>query len=132
MIPRSRPTWPKSWRCMSGVPLDEPGNTKRVVRNQKKSRKSCKETDEYHLRRAPARLPSASSLARCLLLLPAMKFFGVLVLEKRSLDWQRLESRGLGGRLGGTRGSYLWDWQRNRGRRSWCISREIWEVERFP
>jgi hypothetical protein len=29
-----------------------------------------------------------------------MELFGVLVLERRSLDWQRLESRGLGERLG--------------------------------
>jgi hypothetical protein len=28
-----------------------------------------------------------------------MELFGVLVLERRSLDWQRLESRGLGERL---------------------------------
>jgi hypothetical protein len=34
------------------------------------------------------------------LLLPAIGLFGVLVLEKRSLDWQRLESRRLGERLG--------------------------------
>jgi hypothetical protein len=34
------------------------------------------------------------------LLLPTIELFGVLVLEKRSLDWQRLESRGLGERLG--------------------------------
>jgi hypothetical protein len=34
------------------------------------------------------------------LLLPAIELLGVLVLEKRSLDWQRLESRGLGERLG--------------------------------
>jgi hypothetical protein len=34
------------------------------------------------------------------LLLPAIELFGVLVLEKRSLDWQRIESRGLGERLG--------------------------------
>jgi hypothetical protein len=32
------------------------------------------------------RLPLASSLARRLLLLPAMELFGVLVLERRSLD----------------------------------------------
>jgi hypothetical protein len=29
-----------------------------------------------------------------------MELFGVLVLERRSFDWQRLESRGLGERLG--------------------------------
>jgi hypothetical protein len=62
--------------------------------------KVVKEVDDHRLRRAPARLPSASSLARRLLLLPAIEFLGVLVLEKRSLDWQRLEDRGLGERLG--------------------------------
>jgi hypothetical protein len=35
-----------------------------------------KEVDDLCLRRAPARLPSASSLARRLLLLPAIRFFG--------------------------------------------------------
>jgi hypothetical protein len=44
--------------------------------------KVVKEVDDHRLRRAPARLPSASSLARCLLLLPAIRFIGVLVLEK--------------------------------------------------
>jgi hypothetical protein len=34
------------------------------------------------------------------LLLPAIGLLGVLVLEKRSLDWQRHESRRLGERLG--------------------------------
>jgi hypothetical protein len=34
-----------------------------------------KEVDDHRLRRAPARLPSASSLALRLLLLPAIKFF---------------------------------------------------------
>jgi hypothetical protein len=34
------------------------------------------------------------------LLLPAIRLLGVLVLEKKSLDWQRLESRRLGERLG--------------------------------
>jgi hypothetical protein len=33
-------------------------------------------------------------------LLPAIGLLGVLVLEKRSLDWQTLESRRLGERLG--------------------------------
>jgi hypothetical protein len=59
-----------------------------------------KEVDDHRLRRAPARLPSASSLARRLLLLPAIRFLGVLVLEKESLDWQRLEGKRLGERLG--------------------------------
>jgi hypothetical protein len=34
------------------------------------------------------------------LLLPAIGLLGVVVLEKRSLDWQRLERRRLGERLG--------------------------------
>jgi hypothetical protein len=59
-----------------------------------------KEVDDHRLGRAPARLPSASSLARRLLLLPAIRFLGVLVLEKESLDWQRLEGKRLGERLG--------------------------------
>jgi hypothetical protein len=62
--------------------------------------KVVKDVDDHRLRRAPARLPSASSLARRLLLLPAIEFLGLLVLEKRSLDWQRIEDRGLGERLG--------------------------------
>jgi hypothetical protein len=62
--------------------------------------KALRGVDDHRLRRAPARLPSASSLARRLLLLPAIKFLGVLVLEKGSLDWPRLEGRRLGERLG--------------------------------
>jgi hypothetical protein len=38
--------------------------------------KAVKEVDDHRLRRAPARLPSASSLARRLLLLPAIEVFG--------------------------------------------------------
>jgi hypothetical protein len=34
------------------------------------------------------------------LLLPAIELLGVLVLERESLDWQRLEGRRLGERLG--------------------------------
>jgi hypothetical protein len=34
------------------------------------------------------------------LLLPAIEILGVLVLKKESLDWQRLEGRRLGERLG--------------------------------
>jgi hypothetical protein len=62
--------------------------------------RTVKGVDDHRLRRAPARLPSASSLARRLLLLPAIRFLGVLVLEKESLDWQRLEGKRLGERLG--------------------------------
>jgi hypothetical protein len=38
--------------------------------------KTVKGVDDHRLRRAQARLPSASSLARRLLLLPAIEFFG--------------------------------------------------------
>jgi hypothetical protein len=56
---------------------------------------------DYHcLRRASARLPSASSLARRLLLLPTIGFLGVLVMEEASLDWRELEGKILGERLG--------------------------------
>jgi hypothetical protein len=65
-------------------------NLERIVR----------EVDDHCLRREPARLPSASSLARRLLLLPAIRFLGVVVLEKGSLDWRRLEGKRLGERLG--------------------------------
>jgi hypothetical protein len=44
------------------------------------------EGDDHCLRRAPTRLPFASSLARRLLPLPAIRFLGVLVMEKESLD----------------------------------------------
>jgi hypothetical protein len=46
---------------------------------------SCEEADDHHLRRAPARLPSASSLAGRLLPLLAMEFLEVLVLEEKEL-----------------------------------------------
>jgi hypothetical protein len=48
-------------------------------------KEGCEEADDHHLRRAPARLPSASSLAGRLLPLLAMKFLGVLVLEEKEL-----------------------------------------------
>jgi hypothetical protein len=80
----------------------------------------------------PARLPSASLLARRLLLLLAMELLGALVLEKKSLDWQRLGKQRAWWKARGTRSSNLWDWKRDHGRRSLRISHEIWEVERLP
>jgi hypothetical protein len=73
-----------------------------------------KEVDDHRLQRAPARLPSTSSLARRLLLLPAIEFLGVLVLEKESLDWQKLEGKRLGERLGAPTVLFRGD-----GKRSW-------------
>jgi hypothetical protein len=48
-------------------------------------KEGCEEADDHHLRRAPVRLPSASSPAGRLLPLLAMKFLGVLVLEEKEL-----------------------------------------------
>jgi hypothetical protein len=90
-----------------------------------------KEVDDHCLRRAPERLPSASSLAQRLLPLPAISFLGALVMGEESLDWQRLEGKRLGERLGAPT-VFLWGWQRDRGPGSWCVSQEIWKVERFP
>jgi hypothetical protein len=49
------------------------------------------------------RLSSASSLAQRFVAAACHGAFEVLVLERRSLDWQRLESRGLGESLGAPR-----------------------------
>jgi hypothetical protein len=48
-------------------------------------KEGCEEANNHHLRRAPTRLPSASSLAGRLLPLFAMEFLGVLVLKRKSL-----------------------------------------------
>jgi hypothetical protein len=75
-------------------------NTKEIVRMKTDLRTgSCEEVDNHRLRRAPVRLPSASSVAGRLLLLFAMEFLGVLVLETESLGWQWLKDRRLGERL---------------------------------
>jgi hypothetical protein len=54
-------------------------------------RQIMKKVGDHCLRRAPARLPSASSAARRLLLLPAMVLGAALVIGKESLSWQRFE-----------------------------------------
>jgi hypothetical protein len=48
-------------------------------------KEGCEEADDHHLRRAPARLPSASSLVGHLLPPLAMEFLGVLVLKEKEL-----------------------------------------------
>jgi hypothetical protein len=77
-------------------------NTQRKSSGVKQDLKEgCEEADDHHLRRAPTRLSSASSLARHLLLLFAMVFLGVLVLEReRAWVSKSLEGRGFGERLG--------------------------------
>jgi hypothetical protein len=55
-----------------------------------------KEVGDHCLRHAPARLPSASSAARCLLLLPAMVLGAALVIGKRKLEAGKdLKAKGL-------------------------------------
>jgi hypothetical protein len=49
-------------------------------------KEGCEEADGHHLRRAPAWLPSASSLTGRQLPQLAMKFLGVLVLEEKGLE----------------------------------------------
>jgi hypothetical protein len=72
--------------------LDEPGNAEKKSSGMIQDLKEgCEEADDHDLRRAPARLPSASSLAGRLLPPFAMEFLGVLVLKRKSLGWQRLE-----------------------------------------
>jgi hypothetical protein len=67
---------------------------RRSLEMKRDLKKSCEEANDHHLRRAPTRLPSGSSLARRLLLLFAMDLLGVLVLGTESLGWQRPEDRG--------------------------------------
>jgi hypothetical protein len=50
-----------------------------------------KKVGDHYLRRVPTRLPSTSSAARRLLLLPAMVLGAALVIGKESLSWQRFE-----------------------------------------
>jgi hypothetical protein len=49
------------------------------------SKEGCEEAGDHRLRRAPARLPSVSSLAGRLLPLLAMEFLEILVLEEKEL-----------------------------------------------
>jgi hypothetical protein len=75
----ARHGWSCSW-SRGRVPSDEFESTKKIVREEIRSKRVCEEADNHHLRRAPARLPSASSLAGRLLPLLAMELLGVLVL----------------------------------------------------
>jgi hypothetical protein len=68
------------------VPSDESESTKKIVRKEIRSKRVCEEANDHHLRRAPARLPSASSLVGHLLLLLAMELLGVLVLREEELE----------------------------------------------
>jgi hypothetical protein len=52
-------------------------------------REGCEEINDHHLRRAPVRLPSTSSLAGRLLPLFAMELLGVVLLRKEELELAR-------------------------------------------
>jgi hypothetical protein len=89
------------WLEQGQIPLDESENAKKIIRDKRGSKKGdCEEGDDYHLRRAPARLPSGSSLAGRLLLLCAMELLGVLVLERKASVGKGLKDIELGERLG--------------------------------
>jgi hypothetical protein len=58
------------------IPLNKP-ETEMIIRNKRESKTNRKEKDGNHcLRRELAWLPSASSAARRLLLLPAIGYWG--------------------------------------------------------
>jgi hypothetical protein len=62
---------------------------------------------------------------------PPSGFWGVLVVEKESLHWQRSEGKRLGEKLGAPTVLFI-GVAKDCGPGSWCIFREIWKVERFP
>jgi hypothetical protein len=87
---------------------------------------------DHCLRRALARLPSASSVARCLLLLPAMVLGAAMVIWKRRLEVGKdLKAKGLV-KSWGIYGFIYKIGEKDRGLRSWRVSRKTWKVERFP
>jgi hypothetical protein len=67
-----------------------------IVGNERESKTNRKgKVDDYCLRRALARLPSASTAARCLLLLLAM-ILGLALIGKRKLEVDKdLRAKGL-------------------------------------
>jgi hypothetical protein len=77
------------------VPLNKP-ETEMIVRNKRESKTNRKgKVDDYCLQRALARLPSASSVARRLLLLLAM-ILGLALIGKRELEVGKdLKAKGL-------------------------------------
>jgi hypothetical protein len=70
--------------------VNEP-ETEKIVRNKKNIEGIMRGDDNHCLRRAPVRLSSTSSAARCLLLLLAMILGAALVIGKASLSWRRFE-----------------------------------------
>jgi hypothetical protein len=75
--------------------LNEP-EIEMIVKNKKGSKTNRKgKVDDYCLRRALARLPSASSAVRCLLLLLAMLLGFALIGKRRFEVGKDLRTKGL-------------------------------------
>jgi hypothetical protein len=108
-----------------------------IVKNKKGSKTNRKEkVDDYCLRCTLARLPSASSVARRLLLLLAMLLGFALIGKRRFEVGKDLRTRRLVKSWGHLRFLFIGPAKpivaSGRGLRSWPISQETLKVERFP
>jgi hypothetical protein len=89
------------------IPLNKP-EAKMIVKYKRESKMNRKrKVDDYCLRRALARLPSASSVARRLLLLLAMHLGFPLTRERRLEVGQDLRAKGLMKSWGHLRFSFI-------------------------
>jgi hypothetical protein len=116
--------------------MNQPG-TRMIVKNKRGSKMSRKRRiDDHCLRRALARLPSASSTVRRRLLLLAMLLGFALVGKRRFEIGEDLRAKGLVESRRHLRFSFIGLARQivasGRGSGSWRISRENWKVERFP
>jgi hypothetical protein len=106
--------------------LNKP-ETEVIVRRKRGSKTNRKgKVDDYYLRRALARLPSASSAARRLLLLLAMILRFALIEERKLEAGKDLKAKGLV-KAGGTYGFIYRPGEADRGLRSWP-----WVMARIP
>jgi hypothetical protein len=81
--------------CRGWIPLNKP-ETKVIVRSKRGSKTNRKgKIDDHYLRRALARLPSASSAAWSLLLLLAMILRFALIGERKLEAGKGLKAKGL-------------------------------------
>jgi hypothetical protein len=97
--------------------LNKP-ETEVIVRNKRGSKTNRKgKVDDYYLRRALARLPSASSVARRLLLLLAMILGFALIGKRKPVLFIGLVKQIVAS---------------DSGLGSWRVSQKTWKVERCP
>jgi hypothetical protein len=73
---------------------------RRLSETEENLEEIIRKDDDHCIQRAPARLPSASSAAQRLLLLPAIGSWSRAGDGKSNLSWQRFEGWRLGERLG--------------------------------